>query len=56
MGERAGVNVQNSRLGGVRRKFADNLVVFSGRGARQLADLESPAIGALHHIETFASI
>ena len=41
-------------LGGVRRQFANDLVVFSGRGARQPADLESSAIGALHHIETVA--
>src|ERR1035437_9944588 len=42
----------HAALGRVRRQFADDFVVFSGRGARKPADLESPAIGALHHIDT----
>ena len=44
----------HAALGGVRRQFADDFVVCSGRGSRQPADLESSAIGALHHIETIA--
>jgi hypothetical protein len=48
----SGGDGRRSALGGVRRQFADDFVVFSGSGARKLADLESPAIGALHHIDT----
>jgi hypothetical protein len=44
----------HAALGGVRRQFTDNFVVFSGRGAWQPADFESSAIGPLHHIEAFA--
>jgi hypothetical protein len=44
----------HTALGGVRRQFADDFVVLSGRGARQPADLESSAIGAFHDIETIA--
>jgi hypothetical protein len=44
----------HAALGGVRRQFADDFVVFSGRGARQPADLKSSAIGAFHHIEAVA--
>ena len=36
----------------MRRQFADDLVVFAGRRAGNPADLESSAIGALHHVET----
>jgi len=36
----------------MRRQLAGDFVVLSGRRARNPADLESPAIGALHHIET----
>jgi hypothetical protein len=36
----------------MRRQLADDLVVFSGRRAWNPADLESSAIGALHHVET----
>ena len=39
-------------LGGVRRNFADNLVVLAGGSARQPADLESSAVRALHHVKT----
>lgn len=39
-------------LGRVRRQFANDFVVFSGRGARYSTNLKFPAILALHHIET----
>jgi len=39
-------------LGRVRRQFANDFVVFSGRGARYPTNLKFPAILALHHIET----
>jgi hypothetical protein len=38
--------------GGMRRQFADDFVVLAGRSARNPADLESSAIGVLHHVET----
>ena len=38
----------------MRGQFADDFVIFSGRGARHPADLESSAIGALLHVEAFA--
>jgi hypothetical protein len=41
-----------SFLGRVRRQFANDFVVFSRRGARKPPNLKSPAIVALHHIET----
>ena len=44
----------HAALGGVRRQFADDFVVFSGWGTRKPADLESSAIGAFHHIEAVA--
>jgi len=43
---------RHAALGGVCRQFADDLVVLSGRSARQPADLESSAIRAFHHVDT----
>ena len=34
----------HAALGGVRRQFADDFAVFSGRGARKPVDLKSSAI------------
>lgn len=48
------VRVGTLPLGGVRLQFANDLVVFTGRGARQPSNLEFPAIGLLHYIETLA--
>ena len=42
--------------GGMRRQLADDFVVLAGRRAWNPADLESSAIGALHHVETVVEI
>ena len=42
---------RHALLGRVRRRFANDFEVFSGRGARKPTNLEFPAIMGLHHIE-----
>lgn len=44
----------HAALGGVRRQFAENLVVLSRRCAGQPADLKPSSVGALHYVETIA--